>query len=477
MTEPIDIYARVSRLRDKDQTSTPGQITACRAELAERDLPVGEIWTDEDKSAWNPDVSRPGWQALMSRLESGAAGGVIVYDLERFARQLADGERLVKAAERGLVVIDSEGSYDLRKPGDKKNFRNSIVAAEYYSDLLRVKTRRGKAQKAREGRVDKRRSFGFESDGVTVREDEAAVIRDHAGRLIAGESQESLIAELNDTYGTGLHGAKWGYTTYRQVMLRPRNVGLIVHNGEVVPGVRLPGEPILDQLTHDRIVALYASRKPGRQRSGRYVLTGVALCGECGAGLSGRPVSGTDRRQYWCKSCHRVFVDSVRLDEWAEDFSIRALRDQTAADARELAIREFNDRRKALLNETASIEQTLIEIGARLGRREITLQRHDAICGPLEKRQEKIKQELAELGPEPEPSLPPGRTIPDVDAAHINWLDYWENGTPDERRYMVIRALNGRRLIVGRALRDGKLAVGNRTRFDPARVRIEAYRE
>jgi site-specific DNA recombinase len=193
----IDIYARVSRLRDKDQTTTASQVASCSAVLAERGLPVGEIHIDDGKSAWDPEVYRPGWNALMERIESGAADGVIVYDLERFARQLKDGERLVTAAERGLTVLDSEGEYDLRKPGDKKNFRNAIVSAEYYSDLLRVRTRRGKAAKANEGKVDRRRSFGFESDGITVREDEAQIIREHARRLLVGETQDSLIRELN----------------------------------------------------------------------------------------------------------------------------------------------------------------------------------------------------------------------------------------------------------------------------------------
>ena len=72
-----------------------------------------------------------------------------------------------------------------------------MVAAEYYSDVLKAKTRFGKKRKAQRGEVDKRRSFGFESDGVTVREDEAAIIRDHAARLLAGETQDSLIRELN----------------------------------------------------------------------------------------------------------------------------------------------------------------------------------------------------------------------------------------------------------------------------------------
>jgi site-specific DNA recombinase len=469
VTGPIDVYARVSRLKDKDQTTTASQVAVCRAELGERGLPVGKVHIDDGKSAWDPKVVRKDWEALMARLESGEAGGVIVYDLERFARQLRDGERLVALAERGLVILDSEGSYDLRKPGDKKNFRNAIVAAEYYSDLLRVKVRRGKAAKAHSGEVDERRSFGFNSDGVTVDGREAALIRDWAARLLAGETQQDLIRELNDTGVPSVRGARWGYTTFRQIMLRPRNIGLIVHNGEVVPGRKLPGEPILDQLTYDRIVALYAARKPGRQPSGRYTLSGLAEC-HCGGPLSGRPVSGSTRRQYYCKRCLHTFVDTRRLDDWAGDFAVRTLSDQEEAEAIEREDREREQQRQALVTEAASIEATLTEIGARLGTGAISLQRHDAICAPLEQRQAGIRaelQELAQATPEP---IPQGtRTLQQFDPrgyAMMDWLEQWDSGSPAERRALVLRALHGRKLVIG---------PGQDARFDPDRVQVVAW--
>jgi DNA invertase Pin-like site-specific DNA recombinase len=466
----IDIYARVSRLRDQDQTSTAGQVASCLAVLTERGLEVGEVYVDDGRSAWSPEVYRPGWNAVMERIESGASGGVIVYDLERFARQLADGERLVTAAERGILVLDSESSYDLTQPNGKRDFRNAIVAAAWYSDNLQRKVRRGKAAKAHSGRVDRRRSFGFEPDGVTVIPEEAEVIRDCAARLLRGETQSSLIAELNER-GTGVRGAEWTYTTFRQIMTRPRNAGLIAHNGEAVG--RLPGEPILDKLTHSRLVAEYSRRKRGRPYSQRYTLTGIALCGECGSGLSGRPVSGTGRTQYWCRNCRRVFVDASRLDEWAGHFAIRELSDISRQEVlgREDAERERV--RQDYLAESASIEATLTEISGRLGRQEISLARHDAICAPLEERQRDIRAELRTLAEEEPEPVPPGRTIPARDVAFVDWLDRWDEGTPGERRAMVIRALNGRRLTVGRALRDGRLMVGNNSRrFDPGRVRI-----
>src|SRR6266496_2818047 len=107
VTGPIDIYARLSRKGDKEQRSTSGQAGACRAVLAERELAEGLVHVDDGRSAWNPRVHREGWDALMARLETGAAAGVIVFDLERFSRQPAEGERLIAAAERGLLVLDS----------------------------------------------------------------------------------------------------------------------------------------------------------------------------------------------------------------------------------------------------------------------------------------------------------------------------------------------------------------------------------
>ena len=90
------------------------------------------------------------------------------------------------------------------------------------------------------------------------------------------------MADLTARGVATVRGAEWGYTTFRQIMTRPRNAGLIQHNGEVVPGVRLPGDPILSEHVWRRVVALYAARKRGPPPSGRYLLTGIAVCGRPG---------------------------------------------------------------------------------------------------------------------------------------------------------------------------------------------------
>jgi DNA invertase Pin-like site-specific DNA recombinase len=63
----------------------------CRARLEELGLPAGEVFIDAGRSAWNPSTERPDWDKLMARLESGKAGGVIVFDLERFSQAAGQG--------------------------------------------------------------------------------------------------------------------------------------------------------------------------------------------------------------------------------------------------------------------------------------------------------------------------------------------------------------------------------------------------
>ena len=72
----------------------------------------------------------------MSRLENGESDGVVVYDLARFARRPADGERFIVAAENGLTILDAGSEYDLTSASGRKNFRDQMNAAAYYSDTI-----------------------------------------------------------------------------------------------------------------------------------------------------------------------------------------------------------------------------------------------------------------------------------------------------------------------------------------------------
>ena len=457
VTGPIDIYARLSRKGDKQQRSTSGQVGHCRAVLAERGLAAGEVLVDDGKSAWNPRTVRGDWDRLMARLETGAAAGVIVFDLERFSRQPAEGERLIAAAERGLLVLDSDAEFDLTSASGKKSFRDAMAAAAYYSDRLSDRVKRGKRAKAMSGQVDaagwQDRPFGWEPDGITQRPAEVAILREAAARFLAGESQDSIVDDFTARGITTSQGKPWRRTGLREVLLRERNRGNLEHRGVIV--AQLPGEPVIDSGTFDRIAAKYAARRPGRPYTRTYLCSGAAVCAACRRPLSTRPVprrrpypDGQVARQYWCKKyagggCGTVHIDQRDLDAAARELAIAILSDPRHAAQVEAAAARHAEQATALDSLIADAEQTALAMADRLGRGEITLARHDAVTGPLDARLADLRAKREALNGAPGP-------VPAAQS-RAGWAARWENATHDERRALLRTALRGRVLVVGPA--------------------------
>ena len=355
----------------------------------------------------------------MDRLERGVSGGFIVFDLERFTRQPPDAERIIELAVRGLVVLDSESEYDLTTPNGKKAFRDAINAAAYYSDRLSTRARRGKRLKAMSGEPNTTtRPFGFEDDFVTVREAEAEIIRELTRRILAGESQNALVRDLNARGILTSYGNPWAETSLQRLLLRERNCGRILYtdtekNVKSVAG-RLPGEPIVSEDDFDRVCAMYAARRRSEPRSDTYLCTGIAFCGRpgCGKPLTGHPVpalkpyeDGSVRRDYRCgpsangRGCGKISVDQRGLDEAAGAIAVAILSDSRHAEAIESATRELESEAARLdLAAIAEAERVAEALAERLGRGELTLGRYDIANRPLDERIAKLKAEREALG-------------------------------------------------------------------------------
>ena len=92
---------------------------------------------------------------------------------------------------------------------------------------------------------------------MAIREDEAAIIREAARRVLAGESLRSVAIDLSDRGLGQRSGGRWpGGATWGQRITAPHVAGLRVHRGKIVS--EATWEPILDRETWDRLVALRA---------------------------------------------------------------------------------------------------------------------------------------------------------------------------------------------------------------------------
>lgn len=510
----LDAYGRVSRLGDKRMRTVEGQLGDCKERIEEYGATVGEVLADPGRSAWNPDVKRPKWDILMTRLETRLSNGVCVFDLSRFTRRPIEGERLIQIAERGLVVLDSEHEFDLTTADGKASFRDQMKMAAYYSDRLSTTVKRGKRLRAKNGQPNgTHRAFGFEPDGVTLRMAEVAVMREVVRRLLEGdgdtpETLDAIVVDLNDreiftTAGAcprhdapegkvcGWCGRKnatrrgdgtWTSVTLKQMLLKERNAGHIEYNGTNVG--RLPGEPIFDVATWADLNALFAARRRGRPNSETYLCSGIAVCGLCHHGLSGRPrrnmkpyPDGQPRRQYWCQprtgavsGCGRISVDQRALDEHAEALALSILSSpdyaeqiETAAKARKAA----GDTRSKMVSKIADLDHKANELAARLGREDMSLARYDAASAPLEKRLTKLREELKVLDSQrPARSTVSARVVTE---SRKSWKKRWDAATTAEKRALLRQALGGRALVVD------SLDVHRPRVFHPNRVRVENF--
>ncbi len=141
---------------------------------------------------------------------------------------------------------------------------------------------------------------------MTIRDDEAAEVRRLTEAVIDGASLGSLARDLNERGITSTTGKAWEFTTLRQMLLKPRNAGLSVYQGEVLGLGRWPAL-VPEQKWRAAVDVL---KDPARLKSAsnapRWMLAGVATCGACGdtvrsGSVASNRATGTRRTIYRCR--------------------------------------------------------------------------------------------------------------------------------------------------------------------------------
>jgi site-specific DNA recombinase len=288
--EPIAaVYCRISRVRRKDgKEETLGverQEPPCRELAARKGWEVAEVYIDNDLSAYS-GKRRPAYEEMLKAVRDGRVQAILAWDADRLTRQPVENEQIIDLADRyGIQLATVRGEYDLATSSGRLHFRlkGAIARAESEQRAERLKLKYDQMAQAGEVKNSGVRAFGYERDGVTVREDEAALLRDAAKRMVAGDSARAIIADWDRRGIRTVTGKPWSATSLRRVLLSPRVAGLRQHRGELLWSVEAKWPAILDRPTWEQIRAIYTD--PARKRGGHpytYLLTGgLARCGKC----------------------------------------------------------------------------------------------------------------------------------------------------------------------------------------------------
>lgn len=311
MVSRAAVYCRISSDPRDTGLGVERQRDDCQDLAASRGWEVVRVHQDNDISAYS-GKRRPGYSALLDDVSAGLVDVVVAWHPDRLHRSPLELEGFIALVERTGTEVHTvtAGNWDLATATGRFFARQLGGVARYESEHRGERLRAKLEQNAVRGVTHGRAGYGwtalYAADKTrrdVVDEPAADVVRRIARLVLAGESIRSITATLNAEEVPSPRGGPWQKGMVRHLVLRPRNAGRRVHRGQVVGDGTWP--PILDPGTFDQVVAVLAdpSRKTSTGTAAAHLLSGLALCGVCGATM--RVAMNRNIPSYRCsaKSC------------------------------------------------------------------------------------------------------------------------------------------------------------------------------
>jgi site-specific DNA recombinase len=318
----VGVYLRISDDSAGEAKGVARQREDCTALAAVRRWePV--IYQDNDVSAFRRGVVREDFERLLADLKAGQIRGIVVYDLDRLARQPRDLERVIDLYEEtpGLIFASLQGDINLSAADGRTMARVMVAFANKASADTGRRVKRKQLQLAREGVLVHagRVPFGWQADGRTADPDAKQEILKAHERLLAGDK---LVHIRNDWEERGVlplapDGSRYGksdrlqHSTVRRILTNPALAGFKLYRGEVMTGedgapIRGAWDAICTPEGLDAVNGVLDARQRSWQPSGNvYLLSGIARCGKCTLPMRGqfaRDRKGNKRPVYACDS-------------------------------------------------------------------------------------------------------------------------------------------------------------------------------
>lgn len=293
------VYARISLDKTGQALGVDRQLEACRRICRERGWTVAVEHVDNSVSASKARAASSAYAALLADVRAGRVGAVVVWDLDRLTRRPRELEDWIDLATgQGVRIVTADGEVDTATDNGRLFMRVKAAVAASEVERKAARQRAAHAQRVERGKPPVGpRAIGWERDGVTLVDAEAAAIRAAARQLLEGGSLRSVARSWNDAGFVTGKGQPWAPYSVRGVLLNPRLTGRwgrrVGRDRWEIVG---PGDwpAILDEDTHAALSRMLGDptrrTTPGTARVS--LLAGIASCGLCGR----KVVSGGTQR-------------------------------------------------------------------------------------------------------------------------------------------------------------------------------------
>lgn len=306
------VYARISADLAGKALGVQRQVEDCTAKAKALGWTVVETYVDNDVSA-SKNVVRPEYNRLMTNIANGVVKAVVVYDLDRLTRKPAELEEFISLSDlTGVALANVSGDVDLTSSGGRLVARVKGAVARQEAERIGERTARQKAQKAQQGIPlgGRHRVFGFNRDWSVV-EAEAAVVQEVFKRAASGESQRSITADLRTRGIKTVADTEWNSLATSRMIKRHLYAGKNYFKGSYVGPTAF--DALVDETTFE--AAQSDKKRPGTNTR-KHLLSGITICGECKAPMSG--TAGVGKARYRCDphsgGCGKLSISCEPLD-------------------------------------------------------------------------------------------------------------------------------------------------------------------
>ena len=361
------IYARFSSERQRDE-SIEDQVRVCSDWAAGHGLTV--VATYEDRAISGTSDGRPEFLRMIADARSGNFGTVLVYKLDRFARDRFDAA--IYRKRLGECGVELRSAMESIPDGPEGAILESVIDGfnEYYSRNLSQNVLRGMMGNAERCLVNGVRVYGYRTAADGTYEADEAEARFVCGafeRAASGMSRKEIVAWLNSSGSRNTRGNRWQYNSVRTLLLCEKYRGVYSFNGVreeggmpriVSDGLFFSVQAMMDRHPRQNAFAL----------SGRLLdaATGTPYRGTSGTGCSGRrylyysvPTGDGHERRYPRDEVERAAVAALASAFSGRDLSERIARAAVLAmesDADSPAVRRATGR----LSEISRAERNIL---------------------------------------------------------------------------------------------------------------------
>ena len=322
------IYARYSSDNQREE-SIEGQIRECTAYAEKNGITVIKHYIDRALSAKTDN--RPDFQQMIKDSEKRLFDIVLVWKLDRFARNRYDSAHYEYQLERNHVKLVSATEPISDGPAGIMVKSMLTGMAEYYSAELSEKVVRGMTENVLKGKYN----GGTIPIGYTVDEEKffqidplkAPFVVEAFQRYNDGQTMREIRDWLNENGIKNPVGGAFTYNSVEHMLKNRRYIGELKFRDVVVPDAIPPIVPL--ELFDDVQEKIVKNKKAPARRKAEddYLLTTKLFCGYCGAlmfGESGTSRTGEVHRYYKCATAkkHKGCKKKTVRKQWLEDLVV-----------------------------------------------------------------------------------------------------------------------------------------------------------